>query len=216
MGLTPKQQRILEFLEQFAAEHGYAPSQAEIARHFGFRSLGTVQNYLVRLEREGLLKKAWNARRGTQVLSTSQPPTPLSAVHPSSTVPLPLLGRVAAGKPIEVISSGASDAVDIPLSFLKGSPHTHFVLQVSGNSMKDDGILNGDWVVIKKADRAQNGQTVVALVQNEATIKRFYQRAGKVELHPANPDFQPIVLTPEEEADFKIEGICTGVLRRLS
>jgi len=211
--LTPKQKEVLDFIHSFSEEHGYSPSQQEIASHFGFKSLGTVQNYLVRLERQGILRKTLNARRGAQVVSqaVSSPSKPATA-EGSGTVPLPLLGKVAAGRPIEAILSG--ETFDVPASLLKGGDH--FVLKVTGESMIEDGILNGDFVVIKKQDVANNGQTVVALVGNEATIKRFYRQGSRVELHPANPAFQPLILESlTESREFKIEGVLVGLIRRL-
>lgn len=202
--LTPKQKRVLDFIEEFTAKQGYSPSQQEIAEAFGFKSLGTVQNYLVRLERQGaLLRHSWNARRGFEVAREKSA---------SESVPLPLLGRVAAGRPIEAILT--DETLDVPASMLRGGEN--FVLRVTGQSMIEDGILDGDYVVIKKQDRADNGQTVVALVGNEATIKRFYRRSGKVELHPANPAFQPLIIDSlVENNEFKIEGVLVGVIRRI-
>ena len=219
--LTPKQKRILDFISEFAAENGYAPSQQEIARHFGFRSLGTVQNYLVRLERQGFLKKAWNARRGMAVVPVEAPAAVLEVPR---AVPLPLVGRVAAGLPIEAIET--RETIDVPASMV--GLGEHFVLRVAGDSMIGDGILDGDFVVVKKQAQAQNGQTVVALVGNEATIKRFYRvpgrapgrgpgrHADRVELRAANPAYDPIIIESlVENPDFRLEGILVGVIRRL-
>lgn len=197
--LTPKQKQILDYLTHYREKHGYAPSQHEIAKHFGFKSLGTVQNYLVRLERQGVLQKTWNARRGMQVLPPSQPQRTSSAVA----VPLPLLGRVAAGRPIEAITT--DETLEVPSS-LRGD----FVLKVTGDSMIEDGILDGDYVIIQKQSTAESGQTVVALIHNEATIKRYHPRGGRVELHAANPAYKPIIV---ERGDFRIEGVLKGVLR---
>lgn len=199
--LTPKQKLLLDYITEFQAKNGYAPSQHEIARHFGFKSLGTVQNYLVRLERQGALQKKWNARRGTQVLA----PQPLLQ---SMAVPIPLLGRVAAGRPIEAISH--DETIEVPATMIKTG--SHFVLKVAGDSMIEDGILDGDYVVIKKQPTAENGQTVVALINNEATIKRIQRKSGRVELHPANPKYKPILVDSAVE-DFKIEGVLMGVIR---
>src|SRR5687767_13829590 len=135
--LTPKQKNILEFIEEFTAENGYAPSQAEIARNFNFKSLGTVQNYLVRLESHGFLRKTWNARRGTQIVR---------AQTTAEAVPLPLLGRVAAGRPIEAIQN--DETLDVPASMISGGEN--FVLKIVGDSMIEDGILDGDFVIVKK------------------------------------------------------------------
>jgi repressor LexA len=212
--LTPKQKAILDFIAAFSASHGFAPSQQEIARHFQFKSLGTVQNYLVRLERQGVLHKTWNARRGMQALESRTPspqPHKRSAHAPlvhvaSETVPLPLVGRVAAGRPIEAVA--ADETIDVPAYMVR--TRNSFVLKVVGDSMIDDGILDGDWVIIRKQEQAENGQTVVALINNEATIKKFYKKGAVVELHPANPKYKPIVVS---EGDFRIEGILAGVLR---
>ena len=194
--LTPKQKKILDFIEAFTAREGFPPAQQEIARAFSFRSLGTVQNYLVRLEREGFLTKPWNARRGLQVLRPQ-----------SSGCELPLAGLVAAGKPIEAVET--PDSIEVPASML-GAGH-NFVLRVQGESMIGDGILDGDYVVVRKQAQADNGQTVVALIRGEATVKRFYRKGRHIELHPANPAMAPIRV--EDEESFRIEGVVVGVIR---
>ncbi|MBY0471429.1 transcriptional repressor LexA [bacterium] len=219
MSLTPKQKKILEYIESFVAEKGYGPSQQEIAQHFRFKSLGTVQNYLIRLKQQGVLRQSWNARRSLEIVQSSPlHPKNLQRVNASpgvnsGTVPLPLLGRVAAGRPIEAITS--NEMLDVPVTFLKRSGD-HFVLKVKGDSMIGDGILNGDYVIIHKQPDATNGQTVVALVGNEATIKRYYRKGGSIELHAANPAYDPILVSPEVESTkgFKIEGILIGLIRR--
>lgn len=194
--MTPKQKQVLEFIESYADRESYPPSQAEIARAFGFRSLGTVQHYIVQLEREGLLAKEWNARRGLRVLRAEK-----------KGCELPLAGAVAAGKPIEAIET--HDTIEVP-SYMVGTGE-NFVLRVQGNSMVDDGILDGDYVVVRKQSLADNGQIVVALMNNEATVKRFYRKGKRIELHPANPAMLPIFVKGEES--FQIEGIVVGVIR---
>lgn len=194
--LTPKQKNVLDFIQSFTEQEGYPPSQQEIARHFGFRSLGTVQNYLVRLEREGVLAKEWNAKRGMRVLRLTTDATEL-----------PLAGIVAAGKPIEAVEN--PDTIEVPSSMVGAGEN--FVLRVQGDSMIGDGILDGDYVVVRKQASAENGQTVVAMIENEATVKRLYRRAGSIELHPANPAMQPIVVGAEE--NFRIVGVVVGVIR---
>jgi len=194
--ITPKQKKILEFIRSHAEREGYPPSQQEIARAFGFRSLGTVQNYLVRLEREGLLSRQWNARRGMRV------------VRPEGRgVELPLAGTVAAGRPIEAVEN--PDTIEVPASMVGAGEN--FVLRVQGDSMIGDGILDGDFVVVRKQAAAENGQTVVALIENEATVKRLHRKGGRIELHPANPAMQPIMVEGEES--FRIEGVVVGVIR---
>jgi repressor LexA len=194
--LTPKQKNLYDFIVDFNQNHGYAPSQQEIAKAFGWNSLGTVQNYLVRLIREGVLEKDWNAKRGLKTIKTK-----------SNSVELPLVGHVAAGKPIEAIE--IPDSIEVPPSMV--GPGENFVLKVRGDSMIGDGILDGDYVVVRKQDHAESGQTVVALIRGEATVKRFLRRDGIIELHPANPAMQPFVIAEDE--DFRIEGIVVGVIR---
>jgi repressor LexA len=197
--LTPKQKRVLDFIERYQQREGYPPSQQEIARAFGFRSLGTVQNYLVRLEREGCLVRDWNARRGLRL----QRPQPEGRE-------LPLAGMVAAGKPIEAIET--PDRIEVP-AWMAGDGD-NFVLRVRGDSMIGDGILDGDLVVVRKQVNAETGQTVVALLDGEATVKRLVRRAGRIELHPANPAMTPLVV--EDDETFRIEGVVVGVIRHLA
>lgn len=191
--MTPKQKKILDFINEQIERKGVSPTLKEIAEHFGFNSLGTVQNYLVRLKDQGLVESDWNGKRTLK-------PIP-------STKMLPLLGKVAAGHPIEAIET--PELIEIP-SYLR--PHGDcFVLEVTGQSMKDDGVYDGDYVIIKKQSSAQNGQTVVALIDNEATIKRYFKHREYVELRPANPDFKPIIVSSD---NFKIEGVVVGLVRR--
>lgn len=194
--LTLKQKKILDYIEAFTTREGYQPSQQEIAQAFGFSSLGTVQNYLVRLEREGLIARTWNARRGMKVLRPRQ-----------NGLELPLAGRVAAGRPIEAIET--PDTIEVPSSMLGSGEN--FVLKVEGDSMVGDGILDGDYVVVRKHSSAENGQTVVALINGEATVKRFYRKGATVELHPANPTMHPLIVSSEQS--FRIEGVVVGVIR---
>ena len=194
--ITPKQKKILDFIETYIEREGYSPSQQEIAHAFGYKSLGTVQNYLVRLEREGVLSKGWNAKRGMRVLRPKV-----------NSFELPLAGTVAAGRPIEAIET--TDTIEVPSSMV--GPGENFVLRVQGDSMIGDGILDDDYVVVRKQASAENGQTVIALIRDEATVKRFYRKGQHVELHPANPSMQPIIV--EEEESFRIEGVVVGVIR---
>lgn len=194
--LTPKQKKVLDYIEDFTARQGYPPSQQEIAAAFGFRSLGTVQNYLVRLERGGFLARQWNARRGMQVLPATK-----------SACALPLAGTVAAGKPIEAVET--PDTIEVPSSM--AGRGDNFVLRVQGDSMIGDGILDGDFVVVRKQHTAETGQTVVALIAGEATVKRFYRKGRRIELHPANPAMVPILV--EDDESFRIEGVVVGVIR---
>ncbi len=206
--LTPKQLRILEFIEEFSSQKGYAPSQTEIAAHFGFSSLGTVQNYIVRLERAGFLKNEWNARRA---LTLKKGYSTSNDRNHEDHGGLQLLGRVAAGRPIEAIES--TRRIDVPRSMMKSGAQ-YFVLEVAGDSMIEEGILDGDFVVVRKAESATEGEIVVALIDNEATIKRLRLWSGRVELHAANPRYSPIVVRPDQ--DFRIQGVFAGLIRKVS
>lgn len=225
--LTPKQKKLLAFIESFYSKKGYAPSQKEIAAHFGFSSLGTVQNYLVRLEKFGFLSKTWNAKRAIQIqpsvpnhINSTDSPNPNSPnlrllssqefERPLQENPLELelLGRVAAGYPIEAIENARP--IEVPRNMIKAG-NQYYVLQVQGDSMIEDGILNGDYVVVRKTQTAAEGEIVIALVDNEATIKRLRRWSGRVELHPANPRFQPIIVQPHQ--DFRIQGVFAGLIR---
>ncbi len=194
--LTPKQKRVLEFIRDYSRARGYAPTQQEIARRFGFRSLGTVQNYLTRLEREGLIRRRWNGKRALQVVD----PEPAG-------LEVPLLGYVAAGRPIEAVET--PDTTEVPSGMLRAGEH--FVLRVRGDSMVDEGILDGDYVVVRRQATAGNGEIVVALVDGEATVKRFRRCGDRVELCPANEAMEPIAVGPGQA--LSIVGRVVGVIR---
>jgi len=195
--LTPKQKKVLDYIQVYQKTRGYGPSQLEIAGAFGFRSLGTVQNYLVRLERHGFLRRPWNAKRALEVVG----------LEPTG-VEVPLLGYVAAGRPIEAVA--APDTLEIPSWMVRGGET--FVLQVKGDSMIGDGILEGDYLVVRRQPEPSTGQTVVALVNGEATVKRFRRSGERVELHPSNPAMEPIVI--EKGQAFEVHGVVAGVIRR--
>lgn len=195
--LTPKQKRMLDYIREFSEANGYAPSQREIADHFGYSSLGTVQNFLVRLERLGLLKREWNAKRALEAV----------AEEDGGGLELPLVGRVAAGLPIESVET--PETLEVPPTMLGRGEN--YVLKVNGDSMIGEGILDGDYLVVKKADLAYNGQTVVAMVDGEATVKYFYKKSDSVVLKAANPAYEDIVVGPERQ--FSLEGIVVGVVR---
>lgn len=201
--LTPKQKKMLDFIRSYAEENGFAPSQQEIAASFGFQSLGTVQNYLVRLEREGFLRRSWNAKRALEVVADE--PAPGGARDNE----IPLLGRVAAGSPIEAVA--AEETLEVP-AWMIGRGES-FALRVTGDSMCEDGILDGDFVIVRRQRTAENGQNVVAYVDGEATVKRFHVAGGgDVELQPANRTMSPIRIGRNQSLE--ILGVVVGVIRR--
>ncbi len=198
MKLTPKQKDVLAYIAHYMDRWGHSPSFEEIRAHFGFRSYNTVSTYLKILERKGYIRlpRRKNQKRAIEVVK------PVEA----NRFEFPLLGRVAAGKPIEAIED--IQTIELPPSMIQGEDH--FVLQVQGDSMEEDGILDGDYVVVRKQATAENGETVVAVIENEATIKKYYKRKDHVELRPAHKGMEPIIV---KEGTFRIEGKVVGVIR---
>ena len=198
MKLTKKQKAFLEYISNYSQEWGQAPSFDEICSHFGFSSYNTVTTYLKTLERKGYVRRPAekNRKRAIEVISPVE----------TKRFEFPLIGRVAAGKPIEAIED--INVVEVPPSMIGRGDH--FVLQVKGSSMEDDGIIDGDFVVIRKQSTAENGETVVAVIDNEATLKRYYRSGNYIELRPAHRGMESIRV---EKGDFRIEGIVVGVLR---
>ncbi len=201
MPLTKRQREILDFLSDYVADRGYAPSFEEIAHKFDYSSLATVHEHLSNLERKGYIRRSYNESRAIEILPSR---------HSRQAVELPLLGTVAAGLPIEELATGESIAV--PDSFVRRSGN-HFALRVRGNSMVDEQILDGDFVVVHERQSADNGEMVIALTHgSSATVKKFYrERDGRIRLQPANETMAPIYL---HENDITIQGIVVGVLRR--
>ncbi len=206
MTLTKRQKEVLDFLVTFVNKHGYSPSFEEIARALRLTSLATVHKHITTLERKGFIRRGYNQSRSIEV---TQLPKPVrDQVLERHTVELPLAGRIAAGRPLEAIEEHETFSLG-QFARTGGS----FVLQVKGNSMVEDHILDGDYIVVEPTQVANPGEIVVALVGGEeATLKRFYREAGgKIRLQPANSAMQPIVVAAN---DVKIQGRVTGVLRK--
>ena len=198
--LTHRQKEIYTFLKDYIERHGVAPTYEVIRHHFGFRSYNAVFKHLKQLEARGYLTSRWKNKK--QAFSLKEP------VQASiSTSQLPLLGRVAAGEPIEALED--RDTIEVPESFL--GTGEHFALRVRGDSMIGDGIHDGDLILLRKQEDAENGQTVVALIDGEATVKRFYRKGASVELHPANSSMKPLVLEAEKVT---VQGVVVGLIRK--
>ena len=200
MPLTKRQREILNFLGSYEEEHGYAPSLEEIAEQFNYNSLATVHEHLSNLERKSYIKRSYNESRAIEILPSTAFPRARE---------LPLLGRVAAGAPIEALET--NETVSVPEEFVgRGS---HYVLRVKGTSMIDEQICDGDYVVVQERKSADNGEMVIALIDgNAATVKRFFkERDGRVRLQPANDQLSPMYY---RDTDLAIQGIVVGVLRR--
>ncbi|MFZ0637811.1 MAG: transcriptional repressor LexA [Candidatus Acidiferrales bacterium] len=206
MALTKRQKEVLDYLVGFLNKHGYSPSFEEIAHAMKLTSLATVHKHLSTLEKKGFVRRGYNQSRSIEV---TQLPTKVGEqVAARRVTDLPLLGRIAAGLPVEAIE----DKETLSLAdFTRG--HSNFVLQVKGESMRDDHILDGDFIVVEQTQVVNQGEIVVALVGGEdATLKRFYRESGgKVRLQPANSQMAPIVVPA---ADVRIQGRVIGVLRK--
>ncbi|MBN1594877.1 transcriptional repressor LexA [candidate division FCPU426 bacterium] len=199
MALTRKQKEILDYVQGCIRSQGYAPTLREIGEHFGLSSVATVHKHLKTLEEKGMLRREEGRARCLE----------LTECRPAvQALPVPLLGLVAAGSPIEALEQ--PESMVLPEDML-GRGET-FVLRVKGDSMIEDHILDGDHIIVEKRQSAQNGEIIVALIENEATVKRFYREAGRVRLQPANAALRPIYV---EEGDLRIQGVVIGVLRRM-
>jgi repressor LexA len=195
--LTPRQAQVLDLIKHHISDTGYPPTRADIARELGFRSPNAAEEHLKALARKGAIEMIPGTSRGIRVPEDSG---------------LPVIGRVAAGSPI-LAAEHVEDHVDIPAGFFH--PRADFLLRVRGDSMIDAGILDGDLLAVHKTPEAQNGQIVVARVEDEVTVKRFHRgrTRSKVTLLPENSNYSPIIVDLREQS-FAIEGLSVGVLRR--
>jgi repressor LexA len=199
MALTRRQREIYDYIREFVRRKGYSPSLEEIGEHFGLSSVATVHKHVQHLVEKGFVKKAWNRSRSVE---------PVEEGASGGVVELPLRGVVAAGSPIEAIE--LDERISVPQEMVR-RPGQSFVLRVQGESMIDEHIQDGDFVVVEQRDEARNGETVVALVRgSEATLKKFYRRGPKVVLEPANQSLRPIEVPA---ADVQIQGVVRGLLR---
>jgi repressor LexA len=200
MSLTKKQKQVFDYIVEYLEANGFSPTQVEIQGHFGFKSLGSVQDYIKYLKNAGYLSADTNSVRGLL------PTNPNEVEQKPEAIEIPLHGSVAAGNPIEAFEG--NETVEVPATMI-GSGN-HYALTVSGESMIEDGILDGDLIIIKEQKTANNGQTVVAVIDNEATVKRYYEKNKNIELHPANSSMSPIIVN---NGDFNIKGILVGLYR---
>jgi repressor LexA len=199
MALTKRQRQILDYLERFIAQHGYSPSLQEIGENFGLSSVATVHKHVQHLVDKGLVRKSWNRSRSVELISEPG----------SDGASLPLLGTVAAGAPIEAIE--VDERIAVPPEMI-GTRGESFVLQVRGDSMIEEQIRDGDYVVVESRPVARDGETVVALIRGEdATLKKLYRNGSTVRLVPANAAMQPIEVPAEE---VEVRGVVRGLLRR--
>ena len=200
MALTPRQREVYDFVARFIEQRGFAPTMGEIGEQLGLRSPATVHQLLSALESQGLIRRVPHASRAIELVEQSAPEV---------IGEIPLLGTVAAGRPIEAILS--DETIAVPPDMM-GRGHT-FALRVRGDSMIDEQIREGDFIIVESSSTATNGQTVVALVNgNEATVKKFYKGRGHIRLEPANDNYQPIIVSEPNHVD--IQGVVIGVIRK--
>jgi repressor LexA len=205
MAITKRQRQMYDFISDFVQKHSYSPSFEEIGDGMGLSSLATVHKHVSNLEKKGLLTRDYNRSRSIDLLPPKGKLKQAMAVN--TTMVLPLLGRIAAGQPIEAVSNPET----ISLADFVRSKEV-FVLEVRGDSMQDEAILNGDYVLVEKSKTAYNGEIVVALVDGtDATLKRFFREGENIRLQPSNATMKPIIVPA---VTVQIQGKVIGVLRK--
>jgi repressor LexA len=204
LSLTKRQQEIFDFIKRYSAKYGYPPTVRDIGKAVGLASSSTVHAHLANLEKIGLLRRDPSKPRAIELLDRAVDGV-RNIVRPSG---LPLVGHVAAGQPV-LAEENIEEYVDVPA--LAGGEDGEYLLRVRGDSMKDAGILEGDFVAVRPQDTAKDGEIVVALVGEEATIKRFFREADHVRLQPENPAMEPI-----RSREVRVLGRVVGVLRKVS
>ena len=207
MAITKRQREIYDFIARFVAERGYSPSFEEIGEGTGLSSLATVHKHVTNLEKKGLLKRDYNRSRSIDVLPPRGALKKSMEVAASTAMELPLMGRIAAGRPVEALQNPET----ISLADFTRSKEV-FVLQVKGDSMQDEAILDGDYILVEKTGAVRNGEIVVALVDGmESTLKRIFKEGDKVRLQPSNAAMQPVIVSA---AAVQVQGRVIGVLRK--
>lgn len=201
--LYRRQKEILEYIRKYIHKYGYSPTLGEIAEYIGVSSLATVHEHLQALASKGIIKKFDGAVRGIEILDKQ-------IANELNNIELPILGFIAAGQPIATYTDPDATLSIAPHSVKLNEKRRSYVLQVKGNSMIEDGILDGDFVIIEETSMARDGEIVVALLDNGlATLKRFYKEPNRIRLEPANSTMSPIYAT-----EVQIQGKCVGVIRR--
>jgi repressor LexA len=207
MALTRRQRQVYDFIADFVQSRGYSPSFEEIGSALGLSSLATVHKHITNLEEKGLLKRDYNRSRSIDIIAPKGN-LKKSMAASAGISSLPLIGRIAAGRPVETLENPETISLG---DFARASKEV-FVLEVTGESMQDEHIIDGDYVMVEKTQTARNGEIVVALVGGaETTLKRFYREGESIRLQPANVTMQPIIVPAN---DVQIQGRVIGVLRK--
>lgn len=206
--MTRKQEAIFEYIREYIEDHAYPPSVRDIAAHFDLASAGGVHKHLKNLAEKGYISLDPNTSRSIRVLKGGAEPPRSQSIESPPVIELPLLGSVAAGQPIEHFTD--NETLALPESMVR-RPDRSYLLRVRGDSMIEEAILDGDYVVVEKREVADNGELVIAMVNfKEATVKRFYKEGPRVRLQPANQAYEPIYV---DAADVSIQGIVQAVFR---
>jgi repressor LexA len=201
--LTKRQKEVYDFVSQYIELHGYAPSYREIAAYFKYGSVATVAEHIESLVAKGMLSKGDNEARSIQLVEVQH-------IDPTPTIELPILGLVAAGQPIETLGIHP-ETLEVP-PFMVGRKNS-YVLQVKGDSMIDEGIHTGDYVVVTEKPTPSNGEMVIALINGgEATLKRYYKEKTHIRLQPSNAAMEPIIIEPG--TPIEIQGVVIGLIRK--
>ena len=199
MILTKRQKQILDYIGESIRKNGYAPSLVEISQHFKLNSISTIHKHLVHLEEKGLIHRHWNRARAIEVVPPESKPEARD---------VPLIGLISAGQPIEAIRT--NEVVAVPEDMI--GRRDVYVLRVKGESMVEDQVRDGDYVIVENRGSARNGEMVVALLQGEnVTLKKYYREKGQIRLQPAHPTMKPIMA---KEEDVKIQGVVIGLMRK--
>ena len=220
--LTDRQEKILAFIKKSIQEQGYPPTIREIGEHFGIRSTNGVNDHLKALERKGYLLRGELKSRALSVIDGGRSPArllrmsrrELSAVGEGEVVQVPVVGKVAAGEPI-LAQENITDHVRIDSMLLGDGGRKVFALRVSGDSMIGDGILDGDYIFVRKQLQADPGEIVVAMIEDEATVKRFYPEGDRVRFQPSNPRLKPIYVSRDDFRETQIIGVVVGIYRKM-
>lgn len=222
--LTERQQQVLDLIRQALANTGFPPTRAEIAQTLGFKSANAAEDHLRALAKKGVIELTAGASRGIKLTDAArlfdseaeldqneyqakESKFLLTAAGLGQLI-LPVIGRVAAGNPVLAVENIERE-INVDPALFTQTPD--YLLRVKGLSMRDAGILDGDLLAVKRANEARNGQIVVARIDDEVTVKRYNKRGAKIQLLPENPDFEPIVISADQ--DFSLEGIATGLIR---
>ncbi|TMA75028.1 MAG: transcriptional repressor LexA [Deltaproteobacteria bacterium] len=221
--LTDRQEKILSFIKKSIQDQGYPPTIREIGEHFGIRSTNGVNDHLKALERKGYLLRGELKSRALSVIEGGRSQAgrfprlarrELSAVGDGDVVEVPVVGKVAAGEPI-LAQENITDHVRIDSVLLGDGGRKVFALRVSGDSMIGDGIFDGDYIFVRKQLHAGAGEIVVAMIEDEATVKRFYPEGDRVRFQPSNPRLKPIYVSREDFRETQIIGVVVGVYRKM-